>query len=169
MRLMYPLLIALAAVACGGDGSLGPGEKPGTGSVTATGAVSASGSGRAIFQSISSGGTSLFQIVVAPESPASTTWSLQIANYSGRPGVGTYQLSPLSPSSPNPTANFYYVSDGAIEMWNSTSGELVITVSSTTAVRGTFTFTAAGPGSGASSVTAQGSFNAQCAAGFACQ
>jgi hypothetical protein len=46
---------------------------------------------------------------------------------------------------------------------------LVITSSSSSAVRGTFTFTATDPTSGTSSVTAHGSFDAQCAPGVACQ
>jgi hypothetical protein len=160
-------LLSLAVVGCGGDGPLAPGM--GTGSLTATGAVSASGSGLALFQSVSSGGTSLFQIVVAPVSQSAITWQLQIANYSGRLAVGTYNLSPLSASSSDPTANFYYTSGGNMQMFNSTSGELVITSSTSSVVRGTFTFTATDPAGGASSVTAQGSFNAQCAPGTACQ
>jgi uncharacterized protein DUF6252 len=168
LTLSTSALLSLAGVACGGDGPLGPGSL-GTGSLTASGAVSASGSGLALFQSISSGGTSLFQIVIAPLSQSATTWQLQIANYSGRLAVGTYNLSPLSASSVDPTASFYYTSGGTMQMFNSTSGELVITSSSSSAVRGTFTFTATDPAGGTGSVTAQGSFNAQCAPGVACQ
>jgi hypothetical protein len=160
-------LLFLAAAGCGSDGPLAPGI--GTGSLTASGAVTASGSGLALFQSISSGGTSLFQIVIAPITPSQTTWQVQIANYSGRLAAGTYTLSPLSPSSGLPTANFYYTSGAAMQMFNSTSGELVITSSSPSAVRGTFTFTATDPAGGTSSVTAHGSFYAQCAPGIACQ
>lgn len=159
--------VSLAATACGGDGVLGPAA--GTGSVTASGAVSSSGSGLALFQSISSGGTSLFQIVVVPVSQTTAPiWQLQIANYSGRLAVGTYTLSPLSASSPDPTASFYYTTAGTMDMYNSISGQLVITSSSTSAVRGTFTFTATNASGGMGSVTAQGSFNAQCAPGMSC-
>ena len=161
-------LLSLAALACS-DGPSAPGEKEGTGTLTASGAVTASGSGVALFQSISSGGTSLFQILVAPATQTTNTWELQIANYTGRLAVGTYQLSPLSPSSPDPTAAFYYVSGGNMDMYNSTSGQLVITSSSPSAVKGTFTFTATRTAGGAGTVTAQGSFNAKCAPGFACQ
>ncbi len=157
----------LAAAGCGSDGPLAPGI--GTGSLTASGAVTASGSGLALFQSVSSGGTSLFQIVIAPISASQTTWQLQIANYSGRLAAGTYNLAPLSPSSGLPTANFYYTIGASMQMFNSTSGELVITSSSPSAVRGTFTFTATDPVGGTSSVTAHGSFYAQCAPGIACQ
>jgi hypothetical protein len=160
-------LLSLAAVGCGGDGPMAPGF--GTGSVTATGAVTASGSGLALFQSISSGGTSLFQIVITPLSQSATTWSLQIVNYSGRLAAGTYNLAPLSASSSAPTASFYYTSGGNLQMFNSTSGQLVITSSSSSAVRGTFTFTATDPTVGTSSVTAHGSFDAQCAPGITCQ
>jgi len=160
-------LLSLAALGCGGDGPLAPGL--GSGSLTASGAVSASGSGLAVFQSVSSGGTSLFQIVIAPVSQSATTWQLQIANYSGRLSAGTYNLSPLSASSSDPTASFYYTSGGTMQMFNSTSGQLVITSSSSSAVRGTFTFTATDPTSGTSSVTAYGSFDAQCAPGITCQ
>jgi Family of unknown function (DUF6252) len=160
--------LSLAAGACGGDGPLAPHE--GTGTLSASGAVSASGSGLALFQSISSGGTSLFQIVVVPVSlTVASTWQLQIANYSGRLAVGTYQLSPLSVGSPDPTANFYYTSAGTMTAFSSTSGQLVITSSSSSSVSGTFTFTATDVTGGTSSVTAHGSFNAQCAPGTTCQ
>jgi hypothetical protein len=160
-------LLSLAAFGCGGDGLLAPGI--GTASLTASGAVSASGSGVALFQSISSQGTSLFQIVVAPVSQSATTWELQIANYSGRLAVGTYNLLPFSASSSAPTANFYYTTASTMQVFNSTSGQLVITSSSSSAVRGTFTFTAGDPSAGASSVTVHGSFDAQCTPGIACQ
>lgn len=159
-------LACFTASGCGGDSPLAPGL--GSGSVTASGAVTASGSGLAVFQSISSGGTSLFQIVIAPVSASPTTWELQIASYTGRPATGTYTLGPLSASSTNPTANFYYTSGGTIQSFNSTSGQLVITSSSASEVRGTFTFTATDPAGGTSSVTAHGSFTAQCGPGMAC-
>jgi hypothetical protein len=166
LALAISAFLSLAAAGCGGD-LLAPGL--GTGSLTASGAVSASGSGLAVFQSISSGGTSLFQIAITPVSQSATTWQLQIANYSGRLAAGTYALSPLSPSSTNPTANFYYTSSGTIQQFNSTSGQLVITSSSSSEVRGTFNFTATNPSASTSSVTAQGSFTAQCAPGVTCQ
>jgi hypothetical protein len=166
VALTISAFLSLAAPSCGGD-LLAPGL--GTGSLTASGAVSASGSGLAVFQSISSGGTSLFQIAMTPVSQSATTWQLQIANYSGRLTAGTYALSPLSPSSTNPTANFYYTSSGTIQQFNSTSGQLVITSSSSSEVRGTFNFTATNPSASTSSVTAQGSFTAQCAPGVTCQ
>jgi len=164
LALATSALLSLAAFGCSGDGPLVPGM--GTGSLTASGAVSASGSGLAVFQSVSSGGTSLFQIVIAPVS--ATTWQLQIANYSGRLAAGTYNLTPLSASSVNPTANFYYTSGSTMQQFNSTSGQLVITSSSSSKVSGTFTFTATDP-AGTSSVAAQGSFSAQCAPGVTCQ
>ena len=166
MMLAMSALFSLAAAGCGGDGPLAPGI--GTGSLTATGAVSASGSGLALFQSISSGGTSLFQVVIAPLSQGTTTWQVQIANYSGRLETGTYSLTPLSAGSSTPTANFYYTTGGTMQMFNSTSGELVITSSSSSAVRGSFTFSATDPAGGTSAVTVQGSFNAQCAPGMGC-
>ena len=159
-------LFSLAAAGCGNDGPLDPGI--GSGSITASGAVSTAGSGLALFQSISSGGTSLFQVVIAPLTQGTTTWQLQIANYSGRLEAGTYSLTALSPSSGNPTANFYYTTGGNMQMFNSTSGELVITSSSSSSVRGSFTFTATDPAGGTSAVTVQGSFNAQCAPGMSC-
>ena len=159
-------LFSFTASGCGGD-SLGPGI--GSGSLTASGAVSASGSGPALFQSISSGGTSLFQVALAPLSQSANTWTLQIASYSGRLAAGTYSLTALSPSSPNPTATFYYISGGNMQMFNSTSGQLVISSSSTSVVRGSFTFTATDPAGGAGTVTVHGSFDAQCAPGTTCQ
>jgi hypothetical protein len=163
-------LLTLTATACGGDNPLAPGAAEGMGSLTTSGAVSTSGSGIALFQSISSGGTSLFQIVVVPASQATAaTWQLQIVNYSGRLAVGTYQLSALSATSLDPTANFYYTSGGAMSMFNSISGQLVIISSSPSAVRGTFTFTGTSATGSTGSVTANGSFNAQCAPGITCQ
>lgn len=153
--------------ACGSD-SVGPGGL-GSGSVTATGSVSTSGSGIAVFQSVSSGGTSLFQVAIAPLSQSATTWTLQIASYAGRLPVGTYQLSALSGSSTDPTATFYYTSGGNMQMFNSTSGQLVITSSSPSSVRGTFNFTGTDVAGGSASVTAHGTFNAPCAPGITCQ
>ena len=161
-------MISITGIACGSDGPLGPGLG-GTGSVTATGTVSASGSGLALFQSISSGGTSLFQILLAPLSPTAVTWQVQIANYTGRPAAGTYTLSPLSPSSSDPTATFYYANGASMDAYNSVSGQLVITSSSASSVRGTFSFTATNTSGGAGSVTVQGSFNAECAPGLPCE
>jgi len=159
-------LLCLTAVGCGGDGPFAPGI--GSGSLTASGAVSVSGTGLAIFQSVASGSTSLFQILIAPVSQTATTWSLQIANYSGRPAVGTYDLLPLSGSPTAPTANFYYTSGGTIQVFSATSGQLVITSSSSSTVSGTFTFTATDPNNGTSTVTAHGTFDAKCAAGAGC-
>jgi hypothetical protein len=163
-------VLSLVTAACGSDSILGPGV--GTGNVSASGAVTTSGSGLALFQSISSGGSSIFQVVVVPVSAGQTTspvWQLQIANYSGRPAVGTYSLSPLSASSTDPTANFYYTTGATIDSYNSVSGQLVITSSSPSAVRGTFTFTATNVSGGTASVTVNGSFNAPCAPGMTCQ
>jgi len=157
----------LSLTACGDD-SVGPGGL-GSGSIAATGTVSTSGSGVAVFQSISNGASSLFQVAIAPLSQSATTWSLQIASYAGRLPVGTYQLSALSGSSTDPTATFYYTSSGNIQMFNSTSGQLVITSSSPSSVRGTFNFTGADVAGGSGSVTAHGTFNAPCAPGITCQ
>ena len=166
MMVAASTIVSLTGIGCGSDGVLAPGI--GSGSLTASGAVTASGTGIALFQSISSGGTSLFQILIAPTSQSGTTWQLQIANYSGRPAAGTYSLSALSPSSPNPTASLYYTSGGTMQMFNSTSGQLVISSSSPSSVRGTFTFTATDPAGGTGTVTANGTFNAQCAPGLSC-
>lgn len=167
LALATSAFLSLAAIGCQSDGPMAPGL--GSGTLTATGAVSVSASGLALFQSASSGGTSLFQVLVAPLSQGATGWTLQIANYSGRLEAGTYALSPLSASSPDPTANFYYTSGGDIQSFNSTSGQLVITASSPSEVRGTFTFTAADVADAASTVNVQGSFIAPCALGTTCQ
>ena len=166
-RAMVATSLVLLTAACGS--STEPGERPGTASVTATGAVSTSGGGVAFFQSASSGATSLFQILLAPTGVSTTTaGEVQVVNYSGRLAVGTYPLLPLSASSTSPTASFYYTTGGSMAMYNATSGELVITASSPSAVRGTFHFTAANVG-GVGTVTADGAFNASCAPGMACQ
>jgi hypothetical protein len=167
LALATSAFLSLAAAGCGSDGPLAPGL--GSGTLTASGAVSVSASGLALFQSASSGGTSLFQVLLAPLSQGATGWTLQIANYSGRLATGTYALSPLSASSPDPTANFYYTSGGDIQSFNSTSGQLVITSSSPSEVRGTFTFTATDVAGGAGTVNVQGSFIAPCALGTTCQ
>ena len=167
-RAMVATSVVLLAAACGS--STEPGERPGTASVTTTGAVSASGAGLALFQSVSSGGTSLFQILLAPATPtsATTSWEIQVVNYAGRLAVGTYPLLPLSASSSSPTANFYYTTGGSMGMYESTSGQLVITESSPSAVRGTLHFTGTNVG-GMATVTVDGAFNASCVPGLACQ
>ena len=163
------LLFVLAVSSCGGDGISGP-AREGTGNLSASGAVSTSGEGLAIFQSVSVSGMSLFQIAVQPAAPSSgSVWQLQIVRYAERPAVGTYQLTELSSGSQDPTANFYYTVSGTMEMFTATSGELVITSSSTTAVRGTFTFTAESTTNSARTVTVQGAFAAQCPPGTNCQ
>jgi hypothetical protein len=159
-------LLALC-VGCGSDGPLAPGL--GSGNLTATGAVTTSGSGLALFQSASSGGLTLFQIVLAPVSQSANTWELQIANYTGRLQTGTYDLTALSASSTNPTATFVYINGSNIQTFNSTSGQLIITASTPTAVRGTFTFTATDPSGGSATINAHGSFDAPCAPGMSCQ
>ncbi|MEX2111209.1 MAG: hypothetical protein WD802_11425 [Gemmatimonadaceae bacterium] len=166
MMVAASIIVSLAGTGCGSDSLVAPGI--GSGTLTATGAVSASGTGLALFQSVSSGGTNLFQILIAPASQSTTTWQLQIANYSGRPAAGTYNLSALSPSSADPTASLYYTSGGTMQVFNSTSGQLVISSSSPSSVRGTFTFTATDPAGGTATVTANGTFNAQCAPGLTC-
>jgi hypothetical protein len=167
LALATSAFFSLAAAGCGGDGPTAPGI--GSGNLTATGSVTASGTGLALFQSVSSGSTSLFQIVIVPVTQSANTWTVQIANYSGRLAAGTYALSPLSASSTEPTATFYYTSGGASQSFNSTSGQLVITGSSTSEVRGTFTFSATDITGGTGTVTAHGSFIAQCAPGTGCQ
>ena len=162
-------VVFLGAVGCNGDAPLAPGA--GTGSLTSTGAVSVSASGIAIFQSVSSGGASLFQVVIAPVTQSANIWTLQIANYTGRLAPGTYNLLPLSGSSTNPTATLSYITGGASgtsQLFNSTSGQLVITASSQSEVDGTFSFPATDLG-GTSSVTVNGSFKARCAPGTVCQ
>jgi hypothetical protein len=166
---MMSLLFAVAVASCGGDGISGP-ARDGTGNVSASGAVSASGEGLALFQSVSVGGTSLFQIAVQPTAPSSGgVWQLQIVRYAARLPVGTYQLTELSASSQDPTANFYYTVSGTMEMFAATSGELIITSSSSTAVRGTFTFIAESTTNSARTVTVQGAFAARCPPGTTCQ
>jgi hypothetical protein len=162
------LLLTLGLVSCGGDGISGP-SGLGTGNVSASGAVSASGQGVAVFQSVSAGGTNLFQIAVQPGTQTGDgVWQLQIVRYAERPAVGTYQIVELSSSSTDPTANFYYTTSGTMEMFAAVSGELIITSSSPTAVRGTFTFTAESTTNSTRTVAVQGSFAASCPPGTTC-
>jgi hypothetical protein len=160
-------IFSLAVIGCGGDNPLAPGL--GNGSLTASGAVSVSGSGFAVFQSVSSGSTSLFQIVIAPLTQSGTVWELQIANYSGRLAAGTYNLSPLGGSATDPTATFFYAPGATMQLFNSTSGQLVITSSSSSEVRGTYTFSATDTSDDTRTVTVHGSFSAQCAPGAPCE
>jgi hypothetical protein len=166
MRSTYPMvmiagLLVLGTASCGGDSALGPGDL-GTGNVNVSGAVSTSGQGVALFQSVNINGTDLFQIAVAPVTSGGAPWQLQIVRYAERPTVGTYQLTGPSTSSTNPTASFVYNSAGTIESFSATSGQLVISQSSPSAVRGTFIFTATSAASSARTVTVQGSFVATC-------
>jgi hypothetical protein len=152
------VLLSLGVGACG-DGT-GP-SGPGTGSATISGAVSASGGGISLFASEQG----LFEVLVAS---TTGTWQIQIANYSGRPEMGTYALTPLDPSSESPTAALYHASPAGVTMYESTSGQLVITSSSASSVRGTFSFTGRDV-DGTATVTVQGSFDARCAEGVVCQ
>jgi hypothetical protein len=70
--------------------------------------------------------------------------------------------------SSDPTVSLYYMSGGTMQMFNSTSGQLIITSSSPSSVRGTFTFMATDPEGGTATVIAHGTFNAQCAPGLTC-
>jgi hypothetical protein len=168
MRLTMMVVLLLGLAACGGNGISGPPDL-GTGNVSASGAVSASGDGVAIFQSVSIGGTNMFQIAVQPAtSTGDAVWQLQIVRYAERPPVGTYQLIELSSNSTDPTANFYYTNAGTMEMFAAVSGQLVITSSSPTAVLGTVTFTGVSTTSSTRSVTVQGSFAASCPTGTTC-
>ena len=172
MRATYPrltayLLATLMLVSCGGDGALGP-VADGTASIRASGVVSASGEGVALFQSASISGTNLFQVAVAPASPSGAVWQLQIVRYAERPPVGTYQITELSSSSLDPTANFYYTVSGTMEMFAATAGTLTITSSSATVVRGTFSFTAESTTNSARTVTVEGAFAARCPPGMTC-
>ena len=165
---MMSLVLVFAAVSCG-DGISGP-ARDGTGNVSASGAVSVSGEGLALFQSVTIGGQSLFQIAVQPTTGSgSSVWQLQIVRYAERPAAGSYPITELSASAQDPTANFYYTNAGSMELFAATSGELVITSSSSTAVRGTYTFTAASTGNSARTVTVEGSFAALCPPGTTCQ
>ena len=159
-------VLFVAAVGCGSDGPMAPGF--GSGNVTASGAVTVSGSGISLFQLIPGGSGSVFQVVIAQVSQSANAWQVQIADYSGRLEAGTYNLSPQSAGSTDPTANFYYSSGSTTQLFNSTSGQLVITSSSSSEVRGTFNFTATDPDGGAASVSAHGSFIAPCSPGFGC-
>jgi Family of unknown function (DUF6252) len=166
-KTMAALLLGLGVVSCG-DSISGP-SGLGTGNVSASGAVSASDQGVAVFQSVSVGGTSLFQIAVQPAAQTGDgVWQLQIVRYAERPAVGTYPIVELSSTSTDPTANFYYTTGGTMEMFAAVSGELVITSSSPTTVRGTFTFTAESTTNSTRTVTVQGSFAAACPPGTTC-
>src|SRR5918992_2035029 len=137
---MAAVVVSLAALSCGGTDITGPGL--GTGNVSASGTVAASGQGVAIFQSVSVGGQSLFQIAVQPAAPGGGgTWQLQIVRYADRPAAGTYQIVELSASSADPTANFYYTNGGTMELFAAVSGGLRITRSPPPDRLGGFTVT----------------------------
>lgn len=158
-------IVSLTAGGCGSDGPLAP--APGSGSLTATGALSLSGSGPANFQISGGGRQPTFAILIYHFINSEVDWQLQIVkNNSGLLEVGTYDLVPLSASVTNPTAILaHYLGAAANPPWlsfNSTSGQLVITSSSPSEVRGTFTFTGTEYG-GTGSVSVTGAFDA-CAA-----
>lgn len=160
-------IVSLSAVSCGSESPVGP--ELGTAQVTLTGALSFSGSAAAGFQT----GASLpgvFELEIVPLGQNSTAWSLRIFNLSGRPATGSYNIVPYYESPPNPTANFVYVGGTVTpftQIFNSTSGHLVITKSSASAVQGTFAFTATDASGNVE--TATGSFNAECTPGTTCQ
>jgi hypothetical protein len=134
--------------------------------VSATGAVSTSGTGAAVFQSVASNGESFFYILLDPIA-GNGMWEVQIFNRNGRLSAGTYQILTVADLN-SPSASFYYTNGSSRGAWKSTTGELVITESSLSSVRGTFHFTAASL-FGPTTVSAEGAFNASCAPGMSCQ
>jgi hypothetical protein len=150
-------IVSLTVGACGSDGPVAPAE--GTGSLTTTGAVNLSGSGPADFQQILVGREPTFGITISHFTQFSLDWELQIVkNNSSQLGAGTYDLVPQSESTTNPTALLtLYTSGTEFQSFNSTSGSLVITSSSPSEMRGTFTFLGT---DGTNSVSANGSFDA---------
>ena len=165
-------LLGLAAASCGGDGLFSP-EGRSRATMSTSGAVAVSGDRLALIHSNSGGGVDMFQIAVAPPTPSldpdqRVVWQVQIARYARRPMPGTYQITPLSAGSTEPAATFFYTSEGTLELFGATSGEIVITSSSPTSVRGTFTFFATSATNETRSVTVQGSFTAVCPAGATC-
>lgn len=154
-------IVSLTVGGCGSDSPLGP--APGTGSLTSTGALNLSGSGPADIR-IMADRQPTFGIVIDHFLNDQIEWELQIyKNNSAQLEVGTYNLGPPSESATNPTAALaYYIGGTANPLWrgfNSTSGQLVITESSPSVVRGTFNFAATEFG-GTASVTVNGSFYA---------
>jgi hypothetical protein len=167
--------LALGGAACGGSDAVAPSLADGTGRATVTGVVSAGGVGLAyFFHSVRSDPNAIedFRISIAPAVPtAGITWQVQFVNYyTGRLAVGSYVLTPANPGSGNPTASFYYTpnSSGTLQIYPVTSGQLLVTSSSPSGIRGTFTFTAANFGGGGV-VTVEGAFSAKCMPGTACQ
>jgi len=160
-QIMATLLLALAVQSCGGDGITGLGS--GEGNVSVSGAVSASGKGLAFFQSTAASGQTFFQMAIQP-TPLSgrPAWQLQIVRFAARPLPGTYDIAPLSSTSTDPNATFFYTGGTADELFTAVSGQLVITSSSSSTVRGTFTFTAESGTSSSRTVTVQGAFSAMC-------
>ena len=161
------LLLVVGVLSCGGDAISGPGN--GQGNISVSGAVSASGEGLALFQSGSSGGQTFFQVAIQP-SPlgGGGEWQLQIVRYAARPVVGSYQIGPLVSLSADPTATFFYTGGTNDELFTAVSGQLNITSSSASRVRGTYNFTAQSTSNPSRTVTVQGAFSALCPATTSC-
>ncbi len=157
----FALLLSLPA--CDGDGS-DPDDVPSATAsfqATVTGAVSDDMSGTA-FSGGPGDGTGwgvVMGVVSIPKNGGSgVNGSISIVRNQGdRPGEGTFSIYDPESQQEN---QFYAVAiiDGGV--YSGTSGNLRITSSGDSNVRGTFSFTGTGGAGGTSSVTVEGGFNA---------
>jgi hypothetical protein len=157
-------LFIAAAVSCGNGGTEPLGDPIGAATVTTTGAYSASGNAVALFMSSVSGDLHFFEITVLSSLGRDPAWELVLSSSTPRLPVGTYTFT----QSPGATVYATYLVGGPVthDVYYATSGELVITSSSTSAVRGTIHLTGTS-GTGAT-VTVDGTFTAKCLADGFC-
>ncbi len=159
-------LFLLAAAGCSIDSTIsidGP-DPAGSAAVTITGAYTASSQGHAWIQSGAVAGTTNFDLVMAPVSFPPVPWMVFVHSSKGRPAVGTYSIA----IAPGATMSARLDVNGAstLTSYVAAAGELVITSSSASSVRGTLRFTGTGPDG--ATVTVDSEFTAMCPPLFAC-
>lgn len=159
-------LFLLVAAGCSIDSTMSiEGVDPaGSAAVTISGAFTTSSQGHATMLSGTYGGTSSFELAIVPTGYISPPWLIVVHRSNGRPAVGTYSLVYTLGSTVS--AGFDLRGPGTPTSYVATEGELVITSSSASSVRGTLRFTGTGPDG--ATVTVDSEFTAMCPVGISC-
>lgn len=126
--------------------------------VVISGAFATSSQARAAFSSNVVGDLRYFEITIFPMVYPSPPWSVYVSGSTGRLAAGTYSLS--SDQAGILTAGVLTNSSAGKALYSAATGELVITSSSTSSVRGTLRFT--GASLGGDTITVESEFVATC-------
>jgi hypothetical protein len=136
----------------------------GSSTVTISGAYTTSAQGHADMLSGAAPGTTAFELMITPMDFPSTPWIIYVYRPKGRPALGTYSIS-ITPDA-TMSARLDIKGASTLASYVATTGELVITSSSTSSVRGTLRFTGSGPDG--ATVTVDSEFTAICPLGIVC-